>query len=174
MRSLSIIRRSALSLTLLLIVSPLYSSSRASALEPPRIIPHSASVNKPVSEVFKTLKEYFSDTVQSKFELISADDKTDTIVAKQNGIDSARWKSWAACETDPIHMIYQLNDARVTLTIKLEKSPHNTTFMTVSANFQGTYGLAQDQTTIDCKSTGTLEDNILAFAGAAPSTPPVP
>ena len=38
--------------------------------------------------------------------------------------------------------------------------------MTVSADFQGIYGLAQDQTTIECKSTGALEDNILAFAGA--------
>jgi hypothetical protein len=38
--------------------------------------------------------------------------------------------------------------------------------MTVTADFQGLYGLAQDQTTIECKSTGALEDSILAFAGA--------
>ena len=38
--------------------------------------------------------------------------------------------------------------------------------MTVSADFQGIYGLGQDSTTIECKSTGTLEDNILALAGA--------
>ena len=92
------------------------------ALEPPRIIPHSAPINKPVPDVFKTLKAYFSDRLESKFELVSADEKTGTIVAKQTGIDSARWRTWAACETDPIHMIYQLNDAIVTLTIKLDQA----------------------------------------------------
>ncbi len=166
MRSVSKIPLQALSIALLLIVSMLYPESMVSALEPPRIIPHSAPINKPVPDVFKTLKAYFSDRLESKFDLVSADEKTDTIVAKQTGIDSARWKTWAACETDPMHMIYQLNDAIVTLTIKLDQAPRNTTFMTVSANFQGIYGLAQDQTTIECKSTGALEDNILAFAGA--------
>jgi hypothetical protein len=166
MRSMSKTQLPALSIALLLIVSILRPMNKASALEPPRIIPHSAPINQPVPEVFKTLKSYFSDRLESKFELVSADEKAATIIAKQTGIDSDRWRQWAACETDPMRMIYQLNDAVVTLTIKLDPSPHHTTFMTVSADFQGTYGLAQDQTTIACKSTGTLEDNILAFAGA--------
>jgi hypothetical protein len=166
MRSGSKIPLPELSIALLLIVSTLYPKSIAFALEPPRVIPHSAPINKPVPDVFKTLKFYFSDRRESKFELVSADEKTDTIVAKQTGIDSARWSQWAACETDPMHMIYQLNDATVTLTIKLEQAPHNSTFMTVSADFRGIYGLAQDQTTIECKSTGALGDDILAFAGA--------
>jgi hypothetical protein len=140
--------------------------NNAFALDLPRVIPHSAQIDKPVPDVFKTLKSYLSDRLESKFELVSADEKSETIVAKQTGIDSARWAQWAACQTDPMHLIYQLNDAIVTLTIKLDKSPHNKTFMTVSADFQGIYGLAQDSTTIECKSTGTLEDNILAFAGA--------
>jgi len=165
MRLVSKVLLPALSTALLLFVSMLYPISKASALEPPRIIPHSAPINKPVPDVFKTLKLYFSDRLESKFELVSADEMTDTIVAKQTGIDSARWSQWAACQTDPMHLIYQLNDAIVTLTIKLEQSTHHTTFMTVSADFQGIYGLAQDSTTIECKSTGTLEDNILAFAG---------
>lgn len=139
----------------------------ADALEPPRIIPHSASIEKPVSNVFQTLKNYFSDQVESKFVLVSADESAGTIVAKQTGIDSARWRNWAACETDPLHMLYKLNDAMVTVTVKLEQAPRNTTFMTTTADFQGIYGLAQDQTTIECKSTGALENNILALAGAA-------
>jgi hypothetical protein len=175
-------RLPALLFALLLFVSISDPIRTGSALDLPRIIPHSAPINKPVPEVFKTLKAYFSDQVDSKFALISADEKTDTIVAKQTGIDSARWSQWAACQTDPMHLIYQLNDAMVTLTIKLDKSPHDTTFMTVSADFQGIYGLAQDSTTIECKSTGTLEDNILALAGAqtsgaqgaATSTAPAP
>ena len=142
------------------------------ALEPPRIIPHSAPVNKTVDAVFKLLKGYFSDRVESKFELVSAEEKAGIIIAKQTGIDSERWRNWAACETDPLHMLYKLEDARVTITIKLEQAPHNTTFMTVSADFQGLYGLAQDHTTIECRSTGALEDSMLALAGA--QSPGVP
>jgi hypothetical protein len=157
---------SALSIALLLIGSMLFPHSRLLALEPPRIIPHSAPVHKPVEAVFNLLKGYFSDRVQSRFALVSADEKAGIIVAKQTGIDSERWRNWAACETDPLHMLYKLDDARVTLSIKLDQAPHNTTFMTVSADFQGLYGLAQDHTTIECRSTGTLEDSILALAGA--------
>ncbi|HLI81598.1 MAG TPA: hypothetical protein VKV03_16535 [Candidatus Binataceae bacterium] len=164
--------RSRSRIALLLIVSMLIPQSTLFALEPPRIIPHSAPINKPVDAVFQMLKGYFSDRLESKFELISGDEKADTIIAKQTGIDSERWRNWAACETDPLHIIYKLEDARVTITIKLEQAPHNTTFMTVSADFQGLYGLAQDQTTIECRSTGALEDSILALAGA--QTPGVP
>lgn len=145
--------------------------TRVAALEPPRVIPHSDHIAKPMSEVFGTLKNYFSDSGLSKFTLVSADEKTGTIVAKQNGIDSARWSEWAACSTDPMHMIYQLTDAAVTVTVKLQRDAQDTTFATVSADFKGTYGLAQDETTIECRSTGTLEDSILAVAGAkAPQT----
>src|ERR1700688_905048 len=111
MRAVPKIPLQTLSIALLLIVSMFYPMSRAAALDLPRIIPHSAPVDKPVPEVFQTLKAYFSDRLESKFELVSADEKTGTVVAKQTGIDSARWKTWAACQTDPLHMIYQLNDA---------------------------------------------------------------
>lgn len=173
MRLVSKIPLPARSIALLLFVSILAPlGNKAFALDLPRVIPHSAQIDKPVPEVFKTLRSYFSDRVESKFELVSADEKSETIVAKQTGIDSARWAQWAACQTDPMHLIYKLNDAIVTLTIKLDKSPHNKTFMTVSADFQGIYGLGQDSTTIECTSTGTLEDNILALAGAqSPSAP---
>ncbi|HSR57150.1 MAG TPA: hypothetical protein VLL57_03125, partial [Candidatus Binataceae bacterium] len=57
-------------------------------------------------------------------------------------------------------------DAAVTVTVKLQRDAQDTTFATVSADFKGTYGLAQDETTIECRSTGTLEDSILAVAGA--------
>jgi hypothetical protein len=166
MGSLAKIPPQALLVALLMLVSILCPTSKASALEPPRIIPHSAQIDKPLPDVFKTLESYFSDTVESKFRLVSADEKTYTIDAKQTGIDTARWTQWAACQTDAMHLIYQLSDATVTLTIKLDPSPHKTTFMTVRADFEGIYVLGQDSTTIACKSTGTLEDNILALAGA--------
>jgi hypothetical protein len=150
---------------LLLTVSILYPCV-GQALEPPRIIPHSAPINKPVGDVFRVLKSYFLDRVQSRFHTVDANEKTATIIAKQTGIDSDRWRQWAVCQTDPVHMLYQLNDAIVTLTIKLDQAPRNTTFMTVSADFRGIYGLAQDETTIECRSTGALENNMLALAGA--------
>src|ERR1700683_80121 len=166
------LKRVAIVSPLAALVSLLLIATSSYSLEPPRVIPHSAPVNKSASEVFRTLKSYFADRLESKFILISADQKTGTIVAKQTGIDSMRWRNWAACNTDPIHMIYRLNDAMVTVTIKLDRSVHDTTFMTVTADFQGIYGLAQDQTTIECRSTRALEDTPLALAGAQTSTAP--
>jgi len=141
----------------------------AGALEPPRIIPHSAPVAKPVSDVFHILKSYFLNRGESKFQVVNANEVAATIVARQTGVDNLRWRRWAVCQTDPVHMLYQLNDAIVTLTVKLEQAPRNTTFVTVTADFRGIYGLAQDETTIECKSTGALEDSILALAGAQPA-----
>jgi len=137
----------------------------ASALEPPRIIPSSGRAPQPPTQVFKTLKTYFSDPSLSKFQLIEANEAAKVIVAKQSGVDTTRWAEWAACQTDPMHMLYQLEDGTVTVKVTLDPSPGNATFVTVRADFQGTYGLGQDTTTIACRSTGTLEQNILRVAG---------
>lgn len=145
--------------------------SSAFALEPPRVIPHSAQVNKPPSQVFRTLKTYFADSGLSRFSLVSADENTATIVAKQVGIDSARWREWAACSTDPMHMLYQLTDGAVTVTAKVARGAQDSSFVTVRADFEGAYGLGQDETTIACRSTGALEDNLLTVAGAQPPAP---
>lgn len=139
------------------------------ALEPPRVIPHSAQVKKAPAEVFRSLKTYFSDPGLSKFNLVSADEKTGTVIARQEGIDSARWHQWAACEADPMHMLYQFTDGSVTVTSKVERGGGDGSFVTVSADFHGTYGLAQDETTIACRSLGVLEDSILTIAGAQPA-----
>ncbi len=146
---------------------------RAIGVEPPRIIPYSGIVNKPVDQVFQTLKGYFSDPGLSKFNLVSAEQSTGTIVAKQTGIDLDRWRQWAVCQTDPMHMLYQFDDGTVTVTVTLKRDAQNTTFGTVAADFAGTYGLAQDRVTIECRSTGALERDILTVAGAqaAPSSP---
>jgi hypothetical protein len=165
MKSVSKMRRLRLSFALSVLVATICCAG-AGALATPRIIPHAAPVNKPVGDVFHLLRTYFADRLQSKFLTVNANAETATIIAKQTGIDNVRWREWAVCQTDPVHMLYQLNDAIVTLSVKLEQAPHNTTFMTVSADFRGIYGLAQDQTTIECSSTGALENNILALAGA--------
>jgi hypothetical protein len=143
---------------------------RADALEPPRVIPESGRVAKPVEQVFGTLKGYFSDVGLSKFNLVSADAATETIVARQTGIDNARWKQWAACKTDALHMVYQFSDGTATVTVKLTHGAQDTTFVTVSADLQGTYALANNVLNVACVSTGTLERQILTVAGVPQPT----
>ena len=65
-------------------------------------------------------------------------------------------------------MIYKLEDDAVTVTVKLQKPTPHSTFVSVAADFQGTYGLGANQNKVACTSKFVLEDNILAAAGAAP------
>ena len=152
------------------IITPLFFSilTPAFAIETPRIIPRMNEIQKPADEVFATVKKYFTDSSLSRFQLVSADKATHTLVAKQSGIDGESWTKWAFCETGPVQMIYKLEDGTVTVTVKLEKSTRHSTFVTVSADFQGTYALGANQNKVACTSKFVLEDNILAVAGAAP------
>lgn len=141
----------------------------AFALEAPRIIPASGRAQQPPSQVFKTLKAYFSTPSLSKFHVTEANETARVIVAQESGIDTARWTQWAACQTDPMHMLYQLQDGTVTVKVTLDPSPGKATFVTVTADFEGTYGLGQSTASIPCKSTGTLEQDILRVAGVPQS-----
>ena len=140
----------------------------AFAIESPRIVPRIQEIKKPVGEVFVTLKRYFSDPLASHFQLVSADARTHTLVARQTATDDLTWRHWAFCETGPVQMIYKLQDGTVTVTVKLEKSTPHSTLVSVSADFQGRYALGGNQNTVACKSKFALEDQILAAAGAAP------
>jgi hypothetical protein len=140
----------------------------AFAIEAPRIVPRMHEIQKPVDEVFDTVKKYFSDSSLSHFQLVSADKAKHILVAKQSGIDDESWRKWAYCETGPVQMIYKLQDGTVTVTVKLEQSTRHSTFASVTADFQGTYGLGANQNKVACTSKFVLEDNILAAAGAAP------
>ena len=151
------------------IITPLllFILASAYAIDTPRIVPRIQEVPKPIGEVFATLKKYFTDA-SSHFELVSADDRTHTLVAKQTTPDDLTWRHWAFCETGPVQMIYKLQDATVTVTVKLEKSPPHSTLASVSADFQARYGLGGNQNTVACTSKFVLEDSILAAAGAVP------
>lgn len=140
----------------------------AFAIEAPRIVPRMNEIQKPVDEVYATVRKYFTDPSLSNFKLVSEDKKTHTLVAKLSGIDDESWRKWAFCETGPVQMIYKLEDGSVTVKIKLEKSTRRSTLATVSADFQGTYGLGANQNKVACTSKFVLEDDILAAAGAAP------
>jgi hypothetical protein len=137
------------------------------AIETPRVVPRMQEIHKPADEVFGALKKYFTDSALSHFQLVSADRKTHTIVAKQADVDNESWSKWAFCQSGPIQMIYKLEDGAVTVTVKLEKSTKQSTFATVTADFQGTYGLGANQNKVACTSKFALEDSILAVAGAA-------
>ncbi len=152
------------------IITPLVFSivTPAFAIETPRIVPRMQEVRKPIDEVFEALRKYFTDSSLSHFQLVSADKKTHTLVAKQSAIDDESWRSWAFCQTGPVQMIYKLEDGTVTVKVKLEKSTRHSTFVTVTADFQGTYGLGANQNKVDCTSKFVLEDSILAVAGALP------
>ncbi len=153
------------------IITPLlfFILTPAFAIETPRIVPRMQEIPKPVDEVFETLKKYFTDSSLSTFRLVSADRATHTIVARESGIGEESWRKWAFCETGAVQMIYQFGDGAVTVTVKLDKSPRHSTFATVSADFQGTYGLGDNENKVACTSKFVLVDNLLAVAGAAPA-----
>ena len=155
MRNRSIV----ISILLAILVSPVL------ALETPRIIPRSERVEHPIDQVFGTLKHYFNDSSLSGFRLTSADDKSWTLIATRSGIDGENWKRWAFCKTSAQQMIYQFEDGTVTVTVQLQKAGNESAFVSVSADFQGNYGLRGQETTIDCVSNGSLEQDLITVAG---------
>ena len=138
----------------------------AFAIEQPRIVPRANEVPKPIDEVFARLKKYFSDP-NNHFQLVSADLRKHTIVAKQSGIGDLVWNNWAFCKTGPVEMIYKYVDGTVTVTVKLEKTTKRSTFVSVAADFQGAYRLGSNENKVACQSKFALEDQILAVAGAS-------
>ena len=141
--------------------------SPAFAVEQPRIVPRVREVARPVGDVYVTLKKYFSDSSLSHFQLVSSDPKKHTLVAKQSGIPTNTWTDWAFCKAAPMQMIFQYQDGAVTVTVNLNQTSKRSTFVNVTADFQGTYSLGSKQDTIACVSKGGLEDGILAAAGPA-------
>ncbi len=149
------------------IITPLllFVLTAAYAIETPRIVPRMREIQKPVGEVFANLKKYFTDASLSHFELVSADELTHTLVARQTITDDLTWRHWAFCETGPVEMIYKLRDGTVTVTVKLERSTAHSTLASVSADFEGRYALGGNQNTVACTSKFVLEGSILAAAG---------
>lgn len=147
----------------------LVSVSAAFAIEAPRIIPRRQHISRPVEQVYGTVKNYFADQSLSLFQLKSVNSTTHVIVATRSGIDDQHWRQWAFCPSSGLHMIYQLRDGSVTVTVTLQKAGAHATFASVTADFQGSYGLGANNQTVACTSTGALEDEILTVAagGAA-------
>ncbi len=145
-------------------------SSAALAVEQPRIVARSAHVDRPAGSVYSTLKHYFSDPSLSMFHLASADEKKMILVATRSGIDGESWNNWAFCEAAPVQMIYKFQDGAVKVTVQLEPSGKHASFISVIADFEGTYALGTAENKINCVSKGGLEQAILGAAGA-PANP---
>jgi hypothetical protein len=146
-------------------------AGQALAIEQPRIVPRSQRINRPIEQVFGTLKEYFSDAAMSQFKLVRSNNLTWTLVAKRSDIDDETWTNWAFCKAPPVAMIYSLKQGDVTVTVHLERSGNNATFTTVTADFQGTYALGANEQDIDCISKGALEQQIMTVASAGAAKP---
>src|SRR5579885_3748878 len=142
--------------------------SAALAIETPRIIPRSQRIDRPIEQVFGTLKHYFNDSSLSGFRLNNADQKSWTLVATRTDIDGANWNNWAFCKASAEQMIYRFEDGTATVTVQLQKAGAQATFMSVSADFQGTYTLGSQEARIDCTSTGNMERDLIAVAGGSP------
>jgi hypothetical protein len=139
-----------------------------SAAAQPASIPYRGHAPGSTSETYHRLKRYFSDAATSQFQLVSADERARTMVVKRDGIDVETWNAWAYCKLSPEHLLDTLRDAATTVNVKIEPSPHHTSFVVVKADFEATYGLGSSQTTTQCISKGVLENNILVAAGAKP------
>ncbi|HUY27948.1 MAG TPA: hypothetical protein VMV27_11055 [Candidatus Binataceae bacterium] len=147
----------------------LFRVSSALAIDQPRIVPRQAHISRPIDQVYGALKSYFSDSSLSRFNLQSADPKTYTLVATRSGIDNGHWSQWAFCPATGVHMLFQLQDGSVTVTVNLQKSGPGATFASVNADFQGDYALGANEQKLACTSKETLEEDLLTVAagGAA-------
>jgi hypothetical protein len=141
----------------------------AAALAQPAVIPRIGQAPHSASQTFHKLKSYFSDEAASQFQLVRADARSRTIIAKRGGIDTRTWTEWAYCKVSPSHLLDSLDDGTVTLKIKVDSSGRHSSYVHVDADFQGIYSrLGSKQTTTQqCVSQGVLEQNILATAGAS-------
>jgi hypothetical protein len=143
------------------------------AQEVARVIPRRATVDRPLDEAYGTLKHYFNDSSLSRFTLISADDATHTLVAKQSGIGPNDWNELAFCQTSGEQMVYTFTNGTVIVTAKMTAAGKHKTFVSVSADFHGLYtlSLASKSTDLACVSKGVLENNLIAVAGGTAPAP---
>jgi hypothetical protein len=159
-------KRIALSLALLLTFAAI-----PTAQCQPRLIARSAMVKRPLADVYGTLKKYFSQPELSRFQLTSFDLGVSkaTLVAKMQNIDAKNWAADAACKVGIAEMIYHLDNGAVTVTVTMQGVGNEATFVSVLADFQGTYSLASASSVVPCISTGVLEQQLLTVAGAQPA-----
>jgi|SRR5579871_2767229 len=158
----------ALGAIILLLTGP--SGSATAQVNAPRMVPHSATVNRPPDAVFGTLKNYFS--TPGSFTLVRSDEKARTLVARREGIDTETWNRWAYCKVGATQLLDTLQSSSAVATVRISRAGRNSSFITVTADLNAVYGFGSQTSNVPCISRGGLEDEILIAAGASPAPQP--
>jgi hypothetical protein len=138
------------------------SGTGSTAAEQPFVlIEHHGEVAMPASRLFPMLEGRFAGGWLGPYRVVHSDPRTRTLVIRRELIDPDSWTKWTYCKVGPIDMLDSLKNGTATVTIKL-KPDKSVTITGASAQFAGTYGLGSSTKTVQCVSTGVLEDNLLA------------
>lgn len=152
----------ALSLVLLLTV---VATGNAQTM-PARIIPRSAQISRPTAIVFGDIKNLLA----AKYTLVDSNEMTGRLVARRSAIAPGTWTQWAFCKVSPLDLLDKLQDSSVVLTVTIAPSGSGASYVTVSADFNATYAIGSQATSVACDSNGVLENEILDSAGARPGS----
>lgn len=134
----------------------------------PTIIPRRATAPHDAAKAYLLAKDYLSDPMGGSCTIVRADSARHTLTAERSGIDAKDWGDWTYCKLSPDQMLDTLNNGKVELTVKIEPAGKNSSNVAVTADFNGTYGFAGRQTTVQCVSKGGLENRVLQAVGAPP------
>lgn len=126
----------------------------------------SAEVDRPLSQVYRSLTTYFAPDSMHFFQIRQASEPKGVIVAYRSGIDQNTWNQWAYCKVAPLNMLDSLRQATAVVNIKLQRNGPFRTDVTVTPTLTAVYGLGASQHTVECDSRGVLEDDIFTAAGA--------
>jgi hypothetical protein len=139
----------------------------SAAARDPKPFARVAEINRPIEQVFNSLRGYFSTDSTHDFELISADKAHWTIKARRTGIDDRTWGEWAYCKVAATGMLDSLEDTTVLVKVALERDGKSKTHVSLMPDFVATYSsLTGSKSTVPCQSMGKLETDILRAAGA--------
>jgi hypothetical protein len=154
--------------TSLILIAVIFCCSTAGAQ--PAIIPRVGTAPHDPARTYTIVKDYLSDPYNGLFTIARMDSARHLVVAKRSGIGSHTWSDWAYCKLGPNQMLDTLEDGTVTLTVEITPGGRKFSYVRVTADFKGTYGLAGNETTAQCISKGVLENRILQAVGATPQT----
>jgi hypothetical protein len=138
----------------------------ALAAAQPAIIPRLATAPHDAAQTYRLAKDYLSDPMGGSCTIVRADFGSRTLIAERSGIDTEDWNDWTYCKLSPDQMLDTLNNGKVRLTVKIQPAGKDSSNVAVTADFNGTYGFAERQTTVQCVSKGRFENGVLQAVGA--------
>jgi hypothetical protein len=142
----------------------------STAVAQPAIIPRLSRAPHDPDRTYTIVKDYFAEPSNGLFKIVRADSISRIIIVQRAVIDTRNWGEWAYRKLGPEHMLDTLENGTVTLTVKISRDGHNTSNVSIAADFKGTYGLAGAETTVQCVPKGVLENRVLQAVGASPQT----